>query len=63
MKILEKNINIGYNVVLWPDSVVGKDINEMILSGKTVEEIVDMIKENTFSGLEAIARFSSWKKV
>ena len=63
VKILEKNINIGYNVVLWPDSVVGKDINEMILSGKTVEEIVDMIKENTFSGLEAIARFSVWKKV
>lgn len=62
MKILSKNIDLGYNVCLWPETVREKDINEMILSGKTQTEIVECINTNTFSGIEAKLRFSEWRK-
>ncbi|CAB4127364.1 DNA primase [uncultured Caudovirales phage] len=63
VKIIEKNIKLGYKVVLWPDTYEEKDINEMIVSGRTPEDILDTIKNNTYSGLEAEARFATWKKV
>jgi hypothetical protein len=39
-----------------------KDINEMILSGKTPGEILEMINTNTFTGIEAKLKFSAWRK-
>ena len=62
VNIIEKNIKLGYNVVLWPDTYTEKDINEMVQSGRSIESIVDTIRNNTFSGLEALARFASWRK-
>jgi hypothetical protein len=63
VKLLAKNIDLGYNVCLWPDTVQEKDINEMVLSGKSIESIVDTINTNTFQGMEAKLRFISWRKV
>ncbi len=63
VRILQKNIELGYKVVLWPDTYEEKDINEMILNGKTKEEILDVISKNTFSGIEAKLRLSTWKKI
>ena len=37
-------------------------VNEMILSGKTKEKVLKMIKERTFRGLEAKANFVAWKR-
>ena len=39
-----------------------KDINDMILAGRTQDEIIELINTNTFSGMEAKLKFSSWKK-
>ena len=39
-----------------------KDINEMILSGKTIENIVDYINENTYGGILAQAALSQWER-
>ena len=61
-KILSKNIDLGYKVVMLPESVQEKDINEMILSGKTQSEIMKLIEENTYQGMEAKLKFASWKK-
>lgn len=58
-KIIAKNIEQGYNVVLWPQNLVEKDINEMVLAGRNVRKI---IKENTFSGLTAMTKFIAWKR-
>ena len=59
VKQIEKYINEGYRVVIWPSDIKEKDINEMILSGKTnIKSIVD---ENTFSGLLAKTKLSQWK--
>lgn len=57
---IEKNIDKGYNVVIWPQTIEEKDINDMVLAGKNVQRVV---KENTFSGLVAKAKLYSWKRV
>lgn len=58
-KVIEKNIDQGYNVVIWPQTLEEKDINEMILSGADVSTI---ISKNTFQGLTAKAKFIAWKR-
>ena len=57
---LTKTINRGDKVVIWPKSVEEKDINDMYLSGQNV---VDMVKLNTYQGLKAKAKLIGWKRV
>jgi hypothetical protein len=45
---IEKRIDSGDSVVLWPSSIHDKDINKMVLSGYNVEEL---IKLKTYSGI------------
>ena len=63
VKMMQDAIKLGYNVVIWPDKIVGKDINEMILNGLSPDEIESIISSNTFRGLEAQTKFVFWKKV
>lgn len=58
-KLIEKNIDQGYKVIIWPQNIDEKDINEMVLAGRNVKKI---LKENTYSGLTAKAKFISWKR-
>ena len=58
--LLDKYINLGYNVVIWPSNVSGKDINEMENEGI---DSYKLIQENTFSGLSAKAKYSLWRKI
>jgi hypothetical protein len=58
-KLIEKSINSGFDVCIWDDRVTEKDINLMVLGGVDVES---EIKNNTFSGAEALMRFISWRK-
>ena len=62
VKLLSKNIDLGYSICLWPDTVKEKDINEMILAGKTPAEILKCINDNTYSGIEAKLKFTEWRK-
>ena len=59
-KRIEQTIDQGDKVVIWPSNIREKDINDMVLSGHKVQEIVD---KNTYKGLEAKLKFTSWKKV
>ena len=43
--------------------IVEKDINDMILSGFSPDEIQDIISKNTFVNLRAKMEFINWKKV
>ena len=63
VKMMQDAIKSGHNVVIWPSNTQGKDINEMIIAGKTVDEIERIISSNTYSGLEAQTKFVFWKKV
>jgi len=47
---------------LLPDSLGGKDINEIILAGLTIKEIQDIIDNHTYSGLKARLNLSIWRK-
>ncbi len=57
---MEKAIDSKFSIVIWPNDLKEKDINDMILAGIDVNKIV---KENTFMGLEAKAKLISWKRV
>lgn len=58
-KLLEKFINSGNKVVIWPQNLQQKDINDMVIAGK---DILKLVKENTFAGLTAKAKFTAWKR-
>jgi hypothetical protein len=58
-KVIENLIEENYNVVIWPQYIEEKDINEMVLAGRNVLKI---IKENTFNGLQARVNFMTWKR-
>ena len=63
VKQMDKAIEEHYNVVIWPEMIVEKDINDMILSGFSPDEIQDIISKNTFVNLRAKMEFINWKKV
>lgn len=57
---MEKVINQGHSIVIWPDDLKDKDINDMI---KNDIPVIKIIQENTFKGLQAKVKFYGWKKV
>ena len=61
--MVELAIKSGHDVVIWPDTVIGKDINEMIQLGMSVDEIENIISSNTFREIEALTKFTFWKRV
>ena len=63
LKQIEKTINHGHKICLWPEEMRYKDINDMILGGYTKEEIQDLIKQNTHQGVTATLWFSKWRKI
>jgi len=65
-EILKRMANLienNYELVIWPDSIPHKDINDMILAGMTSEDVQELIKQNTYNGLQATARLSAWKRI
>ena len=64
VKKIEKAIDQGYKVCIWPDNIEEKDINDMVmkadLSGAAIQHIIDA---NTFEGLSAKMRLQQWRKL
>ena len=58
LSLLKKTIAKGYSVCIWPNTFKYKDINEGIINGMTSEQILSIIKENTFNGLAATLQLS-----
>jgi hypothetical protein len=61
VKKVEEAIRGGYTVCVWSDSVDQKDINDMVLAGRSPQEVQQIIDECACSGLTALARFSQWR--
>ena len=57
---ISKTIDSGQSVVIWPESIDDKDINDMVMSGLDVQSVIE---SNTYSGLEAKLKFNTWKKI
>ena len=58
---MDDAIKLGYNVVIWPDTMEEKDINEMVMAGFSPDEIERIISSNTFKDIEAQLKFNFWK--
>lgn len=57
---MEKVIEKGYEIVIWPENLQEKDLNDMFIAGHDVQSLVEF---NTYSGLQAQIKLSEWKKV
>jgi hypothetical protein len=64
VKKITKTVDQGYKVCIWPDFILQKDINDMVLkqdlTGPAIQAIID---QNTFSGLAAKLRLQQWSKL
>ena len=57
---ISNTIDRGESVVIFPNNVREKDINDMVLAGHDVQ---NMVESNTYKGLEAKLKFNNWKKL
>ena len=57
---IERCMRDNKRVVIWPNSIKEKDINDMVLAG---HDVMSVLESNTYSGLEANVQFNIWKKV
>ena len=61
VKIMNKIILDDKKIFIWPEYLKGlKDINDMIIAGFTTEEIMIILKENTFQGQQAKDKLLEW---
>ena len=57
---ISRVIEMGHKVIIWPSTIKEKDVNDMVLSGLDVQSVIE---SNTYSGLEAKLKFTTWKKI
>ena len=57
---ITKSVDRGDKVVIWPQRVTEKDINDMILAGQKPQEIIN---NNTYQGIQAKIKLNEWKRV
>ena len=57
---ISKTIDRGDKVVIWPPNIEQKDVNDMILRGHNV---MNVLESSTYSGLKAKIKFNYWKKI
>jgi len=63
MNAMQKTIDSGYRVFIWPDKIRFKDINECVMNGINQTEVLNMITENTHQGLSALLKYKAWRKI
>ncbi len=63
VKKLMKSIDDGWAVVIWSKGKKFKDINDLIMSGLSTDEILEMINKTTMKGLEADWAAREWRNV
>jgi len=62
VSVMKKCADAGFRVCIWPTTNNHKDINDMVLSGMSQEDIVAQIMNNSFSGLNFDLNLASWKR-
>ena len=58
-----KSLQDGWKIVVWPNSITCKDINDMVLTSIKDARLVEIINTNTYSGQRGEWEVKSWKKV
>jgi len=62
IKKIEKAIDFGFRVCIWPTSLKHKDVNDMVLAGITPNNVKGIINGCTYSGPTAKLHLSIWRK-
>ena len=57
---ISKTIDNGDKVVIWNSKIQEKDLNDMVLAGLDVQNVVS---SSAYHGLNAKVKFNGWKKV
>ena len=57
---ISKTIDRGDKVIIWPNEITQKDINDMVLGG---HDVLSVLESNVYSGLKAMIKFNKWKKI
>ena len=57
---ISNTINRGDKVVIWPNNLKEKDINDMVLAGHSVQELLE---SNIYNGQKAKLQFNTWKRI
>ena len=60
---IDKVIDLGYSVCIWPDNMEQKDINDMVRAGMSSKDIQQLIDQHTYKDLSAKMRLTQWKRV
>ena len=59
VKRIDRAIQAGYSVVIWPKDMLWKDVNESVEAGY---DCASTINKNIYNGLEAKLKFIEWRK-
>ncbi len=57
---MEKVIEKGWNICIWPSTIKKKDLNDMYLSG--ISDLSEIINKNTYKSLLAKTHLVEWRK-
>ncbi len=61
---MRKRLIFGDSVVIYPDSIQYKDLNDMVVKGKmNTTQIINIISDNVYSGGQGIMKLKQWSKV
>jgi hypothetical protein len=60
---MQKTIEKGHSLVIWPEWIQEKDANDMVMAGMSVFNLEKIMAEHTYHGLSASSRLLEWKKV
>ena len=60
---MEKIIDLGYNIFIWPNEIQLKDVNDIIMTGVSKIQLDEIISINTYSNLSAKQALVQYKKI
>ena len=63
IKRMEKIIDLGYNIFIWPEDIQLKDVNDLIMTGVSKVQLDEIISINTYSNLSAKQVLTNYRKV
>lgn len=57
---IQRTIERGFKVCIFPSTILWKDINDMVLAGLDVLSLID---NHTYEGLRSVLELNEWRKV
>ena len=62
IKNMRKRLRSGHKVVIFPEMVTQKDLNDMVVSGMSSEKILDMLENNLYDKEIGLLKLKEWSK-